>query len=181
MLILASCLLICLVVSGSLLLRQVSTTDRHTTFSAQPPAATSAPTETAIPNPAVSTSIPATTPSVYPTTSASSPGEKCEVNYTVNTQWPGGFVATITITNLGSAPINNWILTFAFPQNQSITQGWNGSFSQTGTQVSIANAAYNARILPASSTNPGFQATWHTNNPSPVLFKLNGVICTESQ
>src|SRR3954470_19440665 len=47
----------------------------------------------------------------------------------------GGFGGTITITNSGD-PITAWTLTFTFPGNQRIQNGWDGNYSQpTGSAV----------------------------------------------
>jgi hypothetical protein len=175
---LTACLLICLVVFGSLLSRQASPTNHQAALSVHATASSPEQKGTATSVPALPIFTPTTTPTISPNTSSA---KNCRVNYTVNTQWPEGFVATITITNLGATPVNNWTLTFTFPKNQRITKGWNGSFSQTGAQVNISNTAYNARILPASSTNPGFQAIWHSKNALPTSFTLNDSACTDSQ
>ena len=66
--------------------------------------------------------------------------------YTVQNQWSGGFTASISVNNTGSSAINGWTLKFAFANGQQITQGWNGTFSQTGSQVSISNLSYNSTI-----------------------------------
>jgi hypothetical protein len=41
-------------------------------------------------------------------------GVSCHVVYTVTTQWNVGFGTAITIQNTGSAPINNWSLTWTW-------------------------------------------------------------------
>lgn len=90
------------------------------------------------------------------------------MHYAITAQWPGGFGASISITNTGSTAINGWTLKFTFPNGQTVTQGWNGSFSQQGSTVTITNLSYNATI-PAGATlgsAPGFNGTWNgTNSP----------------
>src|SRR5579875_4060405 len=67
----------------------------------------------------------------------------CQVTYTVANQWSGGFTANITIQNTSSSAWSNWTLTFTFPASgQTVTQGWNGTFTQSGQNVSVANASY---------------------------------------
>ncbi|WP_287269953.1 cellulose binding domain-containing protein [Thermogemmatispora sp.] len=65
-----------------------------------------------------------------------------------------GFGASISITNTGGTAINGWTLRFTFPNGQTITQGWNGSFSQQGSTVTITNLSYNATI-PVRTTLAG--------------------------
>jgi len=102
----------------------------------------------------------------------------CTVSYSTQSQWGGGFVAGVTITNNGSAPVNGWTLTFAFPGDQHITNAWNGVVSQTGENVSITNESYNASIAAGGSTSLGFQGTWTSSDAVPTMFTLNGATCS---
>src|SRR5690348_9160524 len=71
----------------------------------------------------------------------------CQVTYTITNQWPSGFGANIVIQNTSSSAWTGWSLTFAFPATgQSITQGWNGTFSQSGQQVTVTNATWNGSV-----------------------------------
>jgi arabinan endo-1,5-alpha-L-arabinosidase len=101
----------------------------------------------------------------------------CRVDYAVTNQWPGGFGASVTINNLGD-PVNGWQLGWTFGAGQSITQLWNGSFTQSGAQVTVTNAGYNSAISSGGSTNVGFNGAWSGSNPVPAAFTLNGVACT---
>jgi hypothetical protein len=102
----------------------------------------------------------------------------CSVSYSVSSQWPGGFGAAVTITNLGS-PVTSWSLTWSFGAGQTITQLWNGSYTQSGAQVTVVNASYNGSIATGGTTNLGFNASWNnSSNPAPAAFSLNGVACT---
>ncbi|WBB95826.1 DUF1593 domain-containing protein [Solwaraspora sp. WMMA2080] len=103
----------------------------------------------------------------------------CRVNYNITSQWSGGFGATIDITNLGD-PISGWTLQFTFPAGQTITQLWNGSVSQSGSNVTVRNASYNGNIPTNGTVSPGFNGAWTNNNPKPTSFTLNGTVCTGS-
>src|SRR5688572_6509080 len=48
----------------------------------------------------------------------------CRVDYTVTSQWSGGFGGSVTINNLGD-PVDGWTLTWTFPAGQAVTQAWN--------------------------------------------------------
>jgi lysophospholipase L1-like esterase len=100
----------------------------------------------------------------------------CSVKYTVASQWPGGFGATIDVTNLGD-PITSWSLVFAFPSGQSITQLWNGSATQSGPTVTVRNAAWNGSVATGGAASVGFNGSWTGSNPAPTSFALNGVTC----
>jgi hypothetical protein len=102
----------------------------------------------------------------------------CAVTYTRQSEWPGGFVASVTITNTGTAAVNGWTLAFSFPGDQRITNAWNATVTQTGAAVTAVNASYNKMIAAGASTSFGFQGTWRTSDASPASFTLNGVPCT---
>ncbi|MCA2226304.1 arabinofuranosidase catalytic domain-containing protein [Nonomuraea aurantiaca] len=108
---------------------------------------------------------------------ASAAAAGCQVTYTVTNQWSGGFGANVNVTNLGD-PINGWKLTWSFPAGQTITQLWNGSYTQSGAQVTVANVDYNGTIPSGGSTGFGFNGSWNGSNPVPSSFALNGVTCT---
>jgi hypothetical protein len=125
------------------------------------------------------TPTPGTTPTPTPTPTPGGGNGACSVHYSVTNQWPGGFGATITITNTSSAAINGWNLQFSFPNGQTISQLWNGSYTQSGSAVTITNASYNGSI-PAGGTlsaAPGFNGSWVGSNSSPTAFTLNGATC----
>jgi hypothetical protein len=94
----------------------------------------------------------------------------CQVTYRVNAQWPGGFVASVTITNTGSAPITDWTLRFTFGGDQRVTNAWNATFSQSGAIVTLTHASWNRVIPPGGSTSAGMQGTWNTNSTAPSAF-----------
>ncbi len=124
---------------------------------------------------------PTPTPTPSPTPSPTPPsGASCKVVYTLTNQWPGGFSATITITNTGPTPITGWTLQFSFANGQTITQGWNGTFSQAGSTVTVTNLSYNGTIAPGAtlSSPPGFNGSWSGTNSVPTSFTLNGVRCS---
>jgi hypothetical protein len=45
----------------------------------------------------------------------------CQVTYSVSSQWPGGFGANVSLTNLGD-PVTSWTLTWSFGAGQQVTQ-----------------------------------------------------------
>jgi hypothetical protein len=57
----------------------------------------------------------------------------------VSSSWPGGSGANVTITNLGDA-VNGWTLAWSLSAGQTLTQLWSGTVTQSGAQVSVANA-----------------------------------------
>ncbi|WP_229691722.1 cellulose-binding domain-containing protein, partial [Sphaerisporangium melleum] len=108
---------------------------------------------------------------------ASAAAAGCQVTYTVTSEWPGGFGASVNVNNLGD-PIDGWRLTWSFPAGQSITQIWNGTQTQSGAQVTVTNVSYNGSIPTGGSTSFGFNGSWTGSNPVPSSFALNGTTCT---
>jgi hypothetical protein len=100
----------------------------------------------------------------------------CQVDYSVTSQWSGGFTAAVHVTNLGS-PLTAWTLGFDFTAGQKVTQGWNAAWSQTGTRVSATNLAWNGSLGTNASTDLGFNGSVTGSNPTPAVFTLNGVTC----
>src|SRR5215813_11209322 len=101
----------------------------------------------------------------------------CNITYVENTFWNVGFQGQVTIMNSGPA-INGWTVTFTFPDaTQTIYELWNGVFTQTGQNVTVTNASYNANIPTGGSVNFGFNANWSTGHPAPTGLTLNGQSC----
>lgn len=134
---------------------------------------------TPTPTPTTGGSTPTPTPTMG-TTPTPTPGASCQVHYAVTSQWNTGFTASIAITNTGSTAINGWSLKFSFANGQTITQIWNGAFTQSGTSVTITNTSYNGSIPAGGTLNspPGFNGSWTGTNGSPGAFTLNGGACT---
>ncbi|MFF4867292.1 PHB depolymerase family esterase [Streptomyces sp. NPDC001231] len=104
------------------------------------------------------------------------PARACRVAYTTSA-WNTGLTASITVTNTGTAPIDGWALAFTLPAGQTITSGWNATFSPTSGAVTARNVAYNSTLAPGASTTLGFQANHTGNTGSPASFTLNGAAC----
>ncbi len=111
-----------------------------------------------------------------PTGTPTEPGPQpaCAVTYRIGSSWGSGFTADVTVKNNGPA-INGWTLAWNFPGSQTITNLWNGQFTQSGPAVSVRNASYNGSIPTGGSVNFGFQAAGPAATPSS--FTLNGVTC----
>jgi Glycosyl hydrolase family 62/Cellulose binding domain len=125
---------------------------------------------------AVVAALLALTISVVNTAQAQAAG--CSVSYTVSNQWPGGFTANVSVTNLGS-PLSGWRLTWSFTAGQRVEHGWNAAFPATGPQVEARNAAWNADLGTGGSASFGFNGSWNNlDNPVPASFALNGTTCT---
>ncbi len=104
----------------------------------------------------------------------------CRVAYQVSGEWPGGFVASVDVTNLGDA-VTGWQLTWSFGAGQTVKQLWNGTMRQSGAQVAVDNASWNGALRTGASAGIGFVgSTSGSANPVPADFMLNGTVCTGS-
>jgi endo-1,4-beta-xylanase len=115
-----------------------------------------------------------------PTSSSSSTGgggAACKVSDTVDA-WNTGLTENITISNTGSVAVNGWKLGFTLASGQTITSGWNATFSPSSGAVTATNLSYDAAIAPGASVSIGFQATHTGNTAAPSSFTLNGQTCS---
>jgi endoglucanase len=102
----------------------------------------------------------------------------CHITYVDQNDWKTGFTGNISIKNTGSSQINGWSLTWTWSGNQQITTAWNSNYTQSGQNVTLTNAAWNATISPGGTlTGIGFNANYSGSNNPPTVFHLNGVLC----
>ncbi|MCL6591724.1 MAG: glycoside hydrolase family 9 protein [Firmicutes bacterium] len=117
------------------------------------------------------------TPTGPSTPAPTSPGGYL-VFYVIQSDWGNGATISVTITNNTTTAVNGWTLVWTFPGNQTITNLWNGTYTQSGASVSVKDAGFNANI-PANggSVNFGFNINYSGANAKPASFTLNGTAC----
>jgi hypothetical protein len=128
-----------------------------------------------------SVAVNGSSPSPWPTPASPSPSPSatpsgtraCSGAYSVLNSWPGGFQGQVVVTNTGSATLNAWQLRWTFPGSQVINDLWNGSYTQSGGEVTVTNESYDGTLAPGASTTIGFTATYPGSNPAP-----SSVACT---
>ena len=106
----------------------------------------------------------------------------CAVHFAISNSWPGGFGATITVTNRAATAVNGWTLTFTWPAaGEGVQSGWNGTWSQTGSAVTVTNVSWNATIAANGGTAaPAFNGVDTGLDPAPTVFYLNGTVCANN-
>ena len=114
------------------------------------------------------TTSPTTSPSRAPSSPPPATGG-VSASLHVDNDWGAGFTATVTISNKGTAAINSWRITWTWPGNQTITNAWNATVTQSGAAVTATNLSYNGTVAPNGSTSFGFQATYSGTNGAPTL------------
>src|SRR6202042_563970 len=75
----------------------------------------------------------------------------CAAAYSVPTDWGSGFTANLTITDNGTAAITGWTVTYTYAGNQTLANGWNGNWTQSGKTVTVTNESSNGSLAPRPS------------------------------
>ncbi|MFD9127257.1 glycoside hydrolase family 48 protein [Kitasatospora sp. NPDC059571] len=103
---------------------------------------------------------------------------QCSVDYSTN-DWGSGFTANVKITNVGTAALNGWTLTYAYTGNQTLSgTGWNGTWSQSGKNITVTNPAWATTIAAGGNTTAGANFSYSGTNTAPTAFAVNGASCT---
>lgn len=100
----------------------------------------------------------------------------CKVDYRVTGEWADGFQGAVEIANSGK-PLTRWKLTFELAGGEKITQGWNGSWTQSGTTVTVKNVSWNGSLATGGTVSTGFVGSRSGATSVPGSFKLNGKAC----
>jgi predicted carbohydrate-binding protein with CBM5 and CBM33 domain len=112
------------------------------------------------PNPGPSSSSPNPGPSSSspnPGPSSSSPNPTtgaCSATVKVSSQWSGGYQADVTV-KAGTSSIRGWKVSFA----GTVSQGWNATFSTSGSSTVATNVSYNGAIAANGTATFGFLGT----------------------
>ncbi|MFE7592318.1 cellulase family glycosylhydrolase, partial [Kitasatospora sp. NPDC057512] len=115
---------------------------------------------------------------VLPLTASAAPAASlsCGVTYTAS-DWGSGFTADITITDTGTTPINGWTLGYTHTGNQTLQNGWNGTWTQTGRNVTVTNPAYAPTIDPGTAYTTSATFSYTGTNTAPSTYTVNGTTC----
>ena len=97
----------------------------------------------------------------------------CAAAYSVPTDWGSGFTANLTITDNGTAAITGWTVTYTYAGNQTLSNGWNGNWTQSGKTVTVTNESYNGSLAAGASTSAGANFNYSGTNAAPT-----SVTCT---
>ncbi len=97
----------------------------------------------------------------------------CAAAYSVPTDWGSGFTANLNITDNGTAAITGWTVTYTYAGNQTLANGWNGNWTQSGKTVTVTNESYNGSLAAGASTSAGANFAYTGTNTAPT-----SVTCT---
>jgi len=100
----------------------------------------------------------------------------CKVTHRVTSTWSSGYTGEVVIENRG-APINGWTLTFSAP-GVTVTQGWNGTWTDTGDTVRVVNLSWNGSLGTGATATIGYNADYTGGTPPFSAATLNGAACS---
>jgi hypothetical protein len=95
------------------------------------------------------------------------------VDYVIQSSWSTGATISVTLKNNGPA-IQSWTVGWTFPGDQKITNLWNGTYTQSGTSVTVTNTGFNGAVGTGQSANFGFNLSYSGTNTAPNSFTVNG-------
>jgi cellulase/cellobiase CelA1 len=90
----------------------------------------------------------------------------------VNSDWGGGYCASVDVINDGTTTVNNWTVTINFP-NAVLSNAWNGTGTAASGSLRVSALAYDAVIPPKTSVNFGFCATTSGTPYVPSVQKVD--------
>jgi endoglucanase len=105
------------------------------------------------------------------------PPAGCSTAYHVDSSWPTGFNATVTLRDTGAAAINNWVLTWTEPPGLQVQNGWNATVSQAGQIVTAAAPAWAPNLAPGASWGIGMTVSGPSGSV-PTNFHVGSTTCT---
>ncbi|MCX7746260.1 MAG: cellulose-binding domain-containing protein [Clostridia bacterium] len=102
-------------------------------------------------------------------------GENAEVTFNLGSSWSTGFSGTVTITNKGTAAINDWTAEFRVSTTNKVTSIYDAVITLVdGTRYVVKNAGWNSTIPVGGSVTFGFNASGAYS--SPWLFGVAGTM-----
>lgn len=118
--------------------------------------------------------------SVTPPTSSppTPPAGACKVAYKTTSDWPGGFVAEVKLTNTATTAVDGWSLAVTLGGDQRVTSSWASKWVQSGTTVTLTGENWNATVQPGASVTLGLVGTYAKSNAPATAAALNGTACT---
>lgn len=106
------------------------------------------------------------------------PAGGCTATVKIDNAWQGGYQASVTVTNTGSAALNPWTATWTVPSGVTLSSGWNATVTQSGTTFTAQAPSWAAPLAPGASATIGFTANG-PSSPAPAGVELNGAACAQ--
>ncbi|GLW35181.1 hypothetical protein Areg01_81170 [Actinoplanes regularis] len=105
------------------------------------------------------------------------PATQCKVAYKTTSDWPGGFVAEVKLTNTATTAVHGWSLAVSLGGDQRVTSSWAARWVQSGSTVTLTSETWNATIQPGADITIGLVGTYTTSSAPATAAALNGTAC----
>ncbi len=108
---------------------------------------------------------------VRPATPSASPPEPpttarvLTAGYAVRGRWDGGFNAEVTVTNIGSQPVEGWTVRLQMPADVAVGAAWSADVRQVSTTVTLRSQPWNTYVAPGAAVHMGFEAKGNAAAP----------------
>lgn len=79
----------------------------------------------------------------------------CAATVKIDSRWYGGFIATVTVRNIGTEPTQSWLVSWRWTGDERIQSIWGGVAERAGENVTVRNASWNGTLAPGASTTFG--------------------------
>ena len=110
-------------------------------------------------------------------TQAAAAAVSCQVTYSTTWDSGSGFGASAVIKNTGTTAWTAWTLTYAYSGTQTLQSGWNGTWTQSGKNVTVASLSWNGAVAAGGTVNPAANFGYSGTNTAPTVFAVNGTVC----
>ncbi|MEV4509380.1 cellulose binding domain-containing protein [Dactylosporangium sp. NPDC049525] len=112
-----------------------------------------------------------------PTTSAAPvrSGGGVKAGYAVRSKWKDGFNAEVTVTNIGSQPLQGWTVQLQLPPGVDLTSTWGATAEHKANKLTLRSQSWNTYLEPGGSIRMGFEAKGKAADP--VSCTVNGSPC----
>ncbi len=93
----------------------------------------------------------------------------------VSSDWGAGYCADVTLQNTSVAAVTSWSAVVELGQS-TLSQLWNGTATQSGSQITVTPAGWNVEIAPGASVSFGFcgNSTGTSYRPSLASLVVGG-------
>jgi cellulase/cellobiase CelA1 len=95
--------------------------------------------------------------------------------YAVRGRWKDGFNAEVTVTNLGSQPLEGWTVQLDLPAAVDVTSTWGAKVEQHAGRLTLRSQAYNTYLEAGGAIRMGFEAKGEAAQPTGC--SVNGSPC----
>lgn len=98
-----------------------------------------------------------------------------KAGYAVRSKWKNGFNAEVTVTNIGSQPLQGWTVQLQLPADVDLTSTWGATAEHKADRLTLRSQSWNTYLEPGGSIRMGFEAKGAA--AAPVSCTVNGSPC----